>query len=887
MNGHYQPSVSFDLENNTVTFTVKQGSFRVTSVANVNLLLDDPMKSANLTPSTPMTIRFNPKASGDVILHFVLAATDEICLAYDSAPIDPTTSLKTGTYEFDMTLQLKAQAETPKKANTNYNGICEAFRTGQGYNKYKKVLSKAGVSQDEFNKYNYAAVNAYRQAEYQVSLEYCFNNQVNFNFTEKQVAEMINATMKIAKANESSENIEPVPESFMAAFNDAKQKALALNHDYSSRVNNGTLDDSRFGMTCDWKLEATGKTGDEYYVNKNYFYAKEKDSKEYNYKYKYTSGEKDEVKAGSCSRICEESVVAEYGPPVASKAGLCFEYKVKVTSRVICRTKSKIIPPTMPSICTPTPYCNQISGHTHQGGPNEEFEKCIKSCDGGKYTEACSNKCYKEVYEEDSNELDPLSIKYGDETIAQKMWSAAFPGYSGRYEWSDGKIIWKGSGYGRWYQEFEDARTQQEHGDYNVYDGFKKNDYGNGNHCQDNCYWSGCSKKKYLNEKEAAKDAVANLKKYNNAVTECKAAASCTTKTSYFDISADYTHDVNGQEKRETVKFPADTSNNKAVLPSKGEGQESAQPAGTEIFIPDTNELGYAGCYNDNSERNWYQAEWSFPGTWINNKTGDISYVDKSKDLGWHYKEDKFCIPLDAKSTNTVWWEWSEVNKNCYTGNMDSTIDYNIHASTTDFGYFGWNFDFECFYALKNEVCDINQNGCCSNNNSGTGGGSGTNDPETTSLRDYAFRIVDTQDLFPESENKTEGNETKINNTGRQPGYNWSLGITNEDSSILNALSSKNPNYKIDPIALINNIQQRGTSIYNGNTYVDYKFVLDSEALATIREHNRKQEKYTSYGGSTKIKNGVTVYYSDLWSKLGNSVVQKRGTPGVNNEGEG
>ena len=70
----------------------------------------------------------------------------------------------------------------------------------------------------------------------------------------------------------------------------------------------------------------------------------------------------------------------------------------------------------------------------------------------------------------------------------------------------------------------------------------------------------------------------------------------------------------------------------------------------------------------------------------------------------WHVQKDKFCVPLDAKSVNTTWWQWSQVNKNCYTGDIGDTIDYNIHASTTDFGYFGWNFDFECFYALRNEV---------------------------------------------------------------------------------------------------------------------------------------------------------------------------------------
>src|SRR5699024_9987167 len=130
----------------------------------------------------------------------------------------------------------------------------------------------------------------------------------------------------------------------------------------------------------------------------------------------------------------------------------------------------------------------------------------------------------------------------------------------------------------------------------------------------------------------------------------------------------DYTHDVDGKEKKETIEFPVDTSNNQASLPSHGSGQENTTPSGTDIFIPDTNEIGYAGCYESGDEKNWYQAEWSFPGTWINNKTGEISYEDKTGNNAWHVQKDKFCVPLDAKSVNTTWWQWSQVNKNCYTG---------------------------------------------------------------------------------------------------------------------------------------------------------------------------------------------------------------------------
>lgn len=909
MNEHYTPSVSWDPENKVATITVQNGSFRVSSVSGVNynddgnsysidpmsILTTNPMESGVVTPNNPMKLSYQ-NSSGDVILHFIMTETDDKCLAYDEASTN-SEGQKVGTYEFDMTLQFKKQGETPKKTNSNYNGICAVFRTGQGYNAADFTVKDSNgnenvvVSKEIFDKYNYAAVNSEGKAKYEELIPYCFQaDNVNFNYTKSQVASMISTAIEIWQATELVGNASSSQPSkdFMDAFNEAKKNALALKHDYSNKLVDGpygTEVDETFGLTCDWQKKATGTKGDAYYVNKDYYYAKEKEVTNVEYTYNYTSHNVVKVNGGSCTRECEEAVVVEYGPPVASKAGLCFEYKVRVTSRVVCTSSLKLTPPTTPSICTPTPYCNQVSGLTHQGGPNEDFEQCIQECDGGEYSEACSNKCYNEVYgEDDDSSIDPLAIRYGDDSIVRKV-ANVFPGYSGEYDWENGAIVWRGTGYGRWYKEFEDTRTRNDHGAYGVFSGFKKRIYSSGNVCQDNCYWSGCGKNTYLNEEDAASDSLKNLNTYNQAISQCDAAASCTTKTGVFTISVDYT---DGEGKKVTKSFPLESSKvDNATLPSLGSGQNKSQ-SGTEIFIPDTNPNGYAGCYENGSARNWYQAEWSFPGTWINNKTGEISYQDKTGNNAWHYKEDKFCIPLDARSVNTIWWEWSEVNDKCYTGDIEDTIEYNIHATTRDFGYFGWNFDIECFYGLRNETCDLDEKGCCKDCVPGEADCPKPDDdtPETTNLRDYTFRIVDTTELFPKAEKSTDNNNASISSVGRQPGYNWTLGMTDDDTSILTSLNAKNSSYHVDPLALINTIQDRGDSIYGNDKYIDYQLVLDKETLAKIRDFNNDKE-YTEYTGDTKVVNGVTVYYSKLLTELGSGVVRERGEIGVNNEGEG
>ena len=231
MNSEYEPKVSFS--QGKATITVKKGSFRVTNVTNGQYLTNNPMELGIVTPNKPMEVTFNANASADVGLHFVLAETDDTCLSYDEAPLN-SSGQKAGTYEFDMTLQLKPQLETPLKDNQNYNGICSVFRTGTGYENYKDVFKKAGVSKGDIEKYNYNAVSENQKVTYNSIIPYCLSSgQVTFNYTEEQTASLIASAILIVRNQASVSGGTEVSESFMTAFNDAKSKALALGHNYT------------------------------------------------------------------------------------------------------------------------------------------------------------------------------------------------------------------------------------------------------------------------------------------------------------------------------------------------------------------------------------------------------------------------------------------------------------------------------------------------------------------------------------------------------------------------------------------------------------------------------------------------------------------------------
>ena len=110
-----------------------------------------------------------------------------------------------------------------------------------------------------------------------------------------------------------------------------------------------------------------------------------------------------------CSTVCTELVTVIYGPPKAVKAGTCFDNEVTVKSSVVCEADIKKSPPEEPNISNLTPpriECNSYRNFTDQGGPDEEFDSCINSCDGGEYSQGCIDECYQNVYGEDEDKED-------------------------------------------------------------------------------------------------------------------------------------------------------------------------------------------------------------------------------------------------------------------------------------------------------------------------------------------------------------------------------------------------------------------------------------------------------------------------------------------------
>ncbi len=640
----------------------------------------------------------------------------------------------------------------------------------------------------------------------------------------------------------------------------------------------------------------------------------------------------------SCVINCTEVVKTAYMPPVASKAGFCFDYKIKVESMVSCQVKTPPSPPDQRgySYCYPSPACHHIREDGSDdvytsAGPTEDFDECIQDCDGGKYSQKCSKKCYNKVYGKYiKSKSSKLSVKNSanalklSNTQAQNQIQALNDcvnrSSNGCYYRSGGGVYFKPKSKGKvngiqqWmagtYYIKRGAGTNHAKWNYKDYvvsrdDGFFRKIFDSGSICGAVCEWiEGDCEGMYLNEESgyAEADWEANVETYEAAKAECNAGATCSKRVTEYVLEVDYTNDGG----KHTVRFPqgtidesiSDDTENKDVIKSENSGACPTSVTGacakknplvaTEDGKFNTEGISctdktlfkdYGGCYVCSTARNYYMGEIQFPGTWIDNKTGTISYSNKGD--GWRKEDKKFCIPLDAKDANPLWWLWymkktqkkeslteiKEYSDICLrgenitdlkTGAINETRKYNIRASVKDFGYYGWNFNFSCFYGLKEGAPPVIDET------------SKEIEEKCGTKFNYKMRAIDPDDIFPAQDgtilNKGEG----AINTGRIPGFNW--------TSYATISAAKDPYMATNPTELIGAIQKRGQDIYDeskykssdDNPYLDYEFYLTPNTLNFIKSESKNyaEDLHIAVTDSEGEPNGIEYGFSKAGFEL-------------------
>lgn len=135
-------------------------------------------------------------------------------------------------------------------------------------------------------------------------------------------------------------------------------------------------------------------------------------------------------------KVCRETVKITYdSPKLVSNNGGGFSYDVTVTPTVSCYAKikddawEKLISIASGTKCTIKNGCwgtdSNYPGYRDRGywdgGPSEDFDACVSSCDGGTYSQSCINSCYNKVYGNNSNATIAYNNKnYGLLNISYK-----------------------------------------------------------------------------------------------------------------------------------------------------------------------------------------------------------------------------------------------------------------------------------------------------------------------------------------------------------------------------------------------------------------------------------------------------------------------------------
>ena len=270
---------------------------------------------------------------------------------------------------------------------------CDAMRVGRYYNDSSKTSANdiKAVQLDDYNN----KMSAY--------FPFCYRQTAPVHFSGSYIREVRQAFIKYYNARTKFETTPRDNAGYdkflqdLADYNEVKSAGLkngVITNNVKTIVNNGSA------LVC------------------------KKDTKEEETKKYYATNKV--VDNSFCTVTCTEKLSVTYSPPSAVKAGLCFQYQVTVKSIVKCKTEQKPGNP-WPTNDIPDSNCKmgaRCSGGTDQAGPTEEFDKCIKKCDGGKYSQKCIDKCYANVYEkaevastttDDDNDVELMAKKTNED----------------------------------------------------------------------------------------------------------------------------------------------------------------------------------------------------------------------------------------------------------------------------------------------------------------------------------------------------------------------------------------------------------------------------------------------------------------------------------------
>lgn len=401
--------------------------------------------------------------------------------------------------------------------------------------------------------------------------------------------------------------------------------------------------------------------------------------------------------------------------------------------------------------------------------------------------------------------------------------------------------------------------------------------------CSETCHYAGCSANNATSNKEYSKDLVEDLGKVADALQECSVTSACDTTetTSDFYIKVNTKKGKNNEsvdtkiDGYNTVKDLGKNSTNvdgsAYNCPTSSCENQSDSTKNPTMFVPSSDsELsigkgnGILGlCYDGKSTKPHYQTTITFPGSWINLKTGEVSY-DCQNLCTYRKKDQYYCTPYNANDVNEDWAKWAikddydsskypsgfmpEYNiTSCLGGKLDG--DGNCVKDGNGFGKYNWTVGFSCFYASYSKTVNSDDVKCYKNNDgeeTSCVDDTGKQLPEgkSTKLQDnYDIRISDNASIFPQKNGKN-----------RLRGYNWGrqARLKSKDSTIQDALYQTG--YGVDPVEYSKAVMKKEedeNSIYNSDP--DLTITISKNRMKKLKSDNVKLDLDGTYSENEVI----------------------------------
>lgn len=630
--------------------------------------------------------------------------------------------------------------------------------------------------------------------------------------------------------------------------------------------------------------------------------------------------------------ICTEKITIAYdSPKVVQKIGMSFPYEVEISIERSCEPVL-IRTPQRKERCGYSVECwGGPAKHTGEAGagPNEQFDSCVNSCDGGKYSQNCIDSCYESVYGAinknttygtlyDDYYVGKIAVSYNNGgvyepscEVGKKFAQTSLP-VSSCYITTGNATAGSGHNSGN----CSSIECTSEHGYvYTYLDGCNSNENTSGTSCYEvyttspKCienmihktdedhyeYFAINENNEVTNEivddayveREYQKlVALANsqlaqleidMQTFKNEVGSVKDNYSMSVKDSHTGEVTTYDKDQilfkyydENQHKYLTVGEYKDANN----------GEDPTDGIYTVVDTGKTVQYDQTRTIKNVTVKKNYSL--NLGEAYVSNKnTGDIKYnlTTNSQKEGYTFGGNVFYTNILSNGINSLRrWPYF-TNENVFS-DRDPSIDWNISVNMT-FGTWhemthanGVN-SINCFYGLNECTKPINPPDTCPCNSE--------TDVCESSGTTYIFRAIDLNDVFPND---------------RSPRWNWSDDAYNYGSS-----TDKNGYLFNSPTALTENIEVKGNSIYNQSNQtvdssgeLDYEIILTNQNIKEIRNYNKTAGNYNdfstmncTYDANTKMsicKSNLLGSFSGATTNQYMEIV-KRGIAGCNNEFNG